>query len=141
FGTVWLPYKTQCKTGRTDAKVRAMKSRHNFSQRTHPIVHVGTETHVLVCFVLFGCIWYRLVTLQNSVQNGLKWCKTSCHEVVSEFFTTNHSIHPIGLQPHVLLHFVLFGCIWTVWLPYKTQCKTGRTGAKVRATESRLKFS
>ena len=48
------------------------------------------------CFVLFGCIWYHLVTLQNSVQNRLMWCKTSCHEVVSEFFTTNHSIHPIG---------------------------------------------
>ena len=37
FGTVWLPYETRCKTGRTSAKVRAMKSRPNFSQRTHPI--------------------------------------------------------------------------------------------------------
>ena len=34
-----------------------------------------------------GCIWYRLVALQNSVQNGLKWCKISCHEVVSDFAT------------------------------------------------------
>ena len=47
-------------------------------------------------FCTIWVIWYHLVTLQNSVQNGLKWCKTSCHEVVSEFFTTNHSIHPIG---------------------------------------------
>ena len=30
FGTVWLPYETRCKTGRTSAKVRAMKSRRNF---------------------------------------------------------------------------------------------------------------
>src|SRR6185312_4117325 len=37
FGTVWLPYKTQCKTGRTSAKVRAMKSRRNFSEQKHPI--------------------------------------------------------------------------------------------------------
>src|SRR4026207_2481250 len=37
FETVWLPYKTRCKTGRTSAKVRATKSRRNFSQRTHPI--------------------------------------------------------------------------------------------------------
>ena len=37
FGTVWLPYETRCKTGRTSAKVRAMKSRRNFLQRTHPI--------------------------------------------------------------------------------------------------------
>src|SRR6185437_6761469 len=44
----------------------------------------------------FWCVSYHLVTLQNSVQNGLKWCKSSCHEVVSEFLTTNHSILPIG---------------------------------------------
>ena len=37
FGTVWLPCETRCKTGRTIAKVRATKSRRNFSQRTHPI--------------------------------------------------------------------------------------------------------
>src|SRR6185503_2441789 len=35
FGTVWLPYQTQCKTGRTGTKVRAMKSCRNFSQQTH----------------------------------------------------------------------------------------------------------
>ena len=32
FGTVWLPYETRCKTGRTSAKVRATRSRRNFSQ-------------------------------------------------------------------------------------------------------------
>ena len=32
FGTVWLPYENRCKTGRTSAKVRATKSRRNFSQ-------------------------------------------------------------------------------------------------------------
>ena len=37
FGTVWLPYETRCKTCRTSAKVRATKSRRNFSQRTRPI--------------------------------------------------------------------------------------------------------
>src|SRR6185437_10853726 len=37
LGTVWLPYETRCKTGRTSAKVRATNSRRNFSQRTHPI--------------------------------------------------------------------------------------------------------
>ena len=31
FETVWLPYETQCKTGRTSAKGRAMKLRQNFS--------------------------------------------------------------------------------------------------------------
>ena len=32
FGTVWLPYETRCKMGRTSAKVRATKSRRNLSQ-------------------------------------------------------------------------------------------------------------
>jgi len=41
FGTVWLPYETRCKTGRSSAKVRAPKSRRNFSQRTHPIHPIG----------------------------------------------------------------------------------------------------
>ena len=41
FWTVWLPYENRCKTGRTGAKVRATKSRRNFSQRTHPIQHIG----------------------------------------------------------------------------------------------------
>ena len=31
FGTVWLPYETLCKTGRTRAKVRATKSRRTFT--------------------------------------------------------------------------------------------------------------
>src|SRR6185295_15447525 len=41
FRTVWLPYKTRCKTGRTSKKVRATKSRRNFSQRTLPIHPIG----------------------------------------------------------------------------------------------------
>jgi len=41
LGTVWLTYETRCKTGRTGAKVRATKSRRNFSQRTHPIHPIG----------------------------------------------------------------------------------------------------
>ena len=41
IGTVWLPYKTRCKTGRTSAKVRATNLRRNFSQRTHPIHPIG----------------------------------------------------------------------------------------------------
>ena len=41
FGTVWLSYKTRCKTGRTSAKVRATNVRRNFSQRTHRIHPIG----------------------------------------------------------------------------------------------------
>ena len=40
FGTFWLLYETRCKTGRTSAKVRALKSRRNFLQRTHLILPI-----------------------------------------------------------------------------------------------------
>ena len=70
FGTVWLPYEIRCKTGRTSPKVRATRSRRNFSQRPHPIHPIGPKTGVLVHFLLFGCIRDRLVALRNSVQNG-----------------------------------------------------------------------
>ena len=35
FGTLWLPYNTQCKTGQTGAKLHATKTRWNFSNE-HP---------------------------------------------------------------------------------------------------------
>ena len=41
FGTVWLLYETWCKTGRTTSKVRATKSRRNFSQWPHQIHPIG----------------------------------------------------------------------------------------------------
>ena len=41
FGTVSLPYQTPCKTGRSGAKVCAMKSCRNFLIRTLPIHPIG----------------------------------------------------------------------------------------------------
>ena len=89
FGTIWLLYETRGKTGRTSAKVRATKSRRNFSQPTHPIHPIEPKTDVLVRFIPFGCIQDRLVALRNSVENGPILCQSSCHEVESEFFATN----------------------------------------------------
>ena len=96
----------------------------------------------LVHFVQFWCIWDRLVDLRNSVQNRPNWYKSSWYEVASKFFETN------APDPS---HWTLNSCVWcilynfgalgTVWLTYETRCKTGRTGAKVRATKSRCNFS
>ena len=61
-------------------------------------------------FVLFGYIWDSLVALQHSVQNRPTWCKSSCHEVASEFFVTN--------APNPL-HWTLnscFGVFCTIWM-------------------------
>ena len=47
------------------------------------------------------------------------------------------------LDPKLMFCCVLYylGAFVTVWLPYETRCKTGRTSAKVRATKSRWNFS
>ena len=53
FGTIWLPYKTWCKTSRSGAKVRATKSCRNFSQQT-------TRSTPLEPNLMFLCILYCL---------------------------------------------------------------------------------
>ena len=63
-------------------------------------------------FVLLGCIWDSLVVLQHLVQNGPKWCKSSCHEIASEFFAMNTLDPPHSILNHIFVCFVLFGCIW-----------------------------
>ena len=60
-----------------------------------------TLTNVLVHFIKIGCIWDHLVDLRNSVQNGPNCSKSSCHEAVSEFSSTNAPI------PH---HWTLNSC-------------------------------
>ena len=94
-----------------------------------------------VHLTLFVCIRYRLVALRNTVQNGLKKCKSSCHEVASECFATNK------LDPRYWTKKLMFWCVSynlgafrTIWLPYETRCQTGRTSAKVSATKSRRNF-
>jgi hypothetical protein len=95
FGNVSLLHETRCKTGWTgaiNAHVFAMKSFWNFSQRMHPTHSIGPKTHVLLHFVVFGCILDCFVTARSLVQNRLNWCnycKSFCHEVASEFFATN----------------------------------------------------
>ena len=56
------------RTGAINAKVNATKSHRNFSLRNHPIHTMEPETHVLLHFVMFGCIWDRFVTALNSMQ-------------------------------------------------------------------------
>ena len=63
-----------------------------------------------VCVVVFGCIRDRLVALQNSMQNVSKWCKSSCHEVVSEFFVTN------APDPTYWTLTSCFGVFRTIWV-------------------------
>ena len=96
FGTVWLPYKTRCKMCRTSAKVRARKSRRNFSQRTHPIHPIDHKlTFWCVSYYLgaFGTVWLPHKT-------RCKTCRTSAkvraRKWLRNFSQRTHPIHPIG---------------------------------------------
>ena len=76
FRTIWdrlVSLQNWCKTVRTCSKVRATKSRRNFSQRTHPMVR-NTPKHE------FRVQWGG---------SGGFVAKCSFHEVASEFFATN----------------------------------------------------
>ena len=118
-----------------------MKLRRMFSQRTHLIHPIGPYTHLLLCLVVFGCVWDHFVTAVNSVQNGLNWCsycKILYHEVAMEFFTMN------GPSP---THWTLNSC-FVAFLLFCYGCKfsakwadPGAMNAKVRTTKSSPDFS
>ena len=136
FGTVWLPYETRCKTGWTSVKVRATKSRRNFRRERTPSTPLHSK-------LMFWCVLYYLDAF------GPFGCLTKLNakraELVQKFvarsrvlgFCNKHTrLSPLG--PKLIFWCVSYylGTFGTVWLPYKTRCKTGRSGAKVRAMKS-----
>ena len=83
------------------------------------------------CFVAFRTIWMHLgqfIALQHSVQNGPNWCKSSCHDVASEFFTTNAPDPPYGTLNS---GFGVFRTIWVHLVPFGYLTKLGAKRAEV----------
>ena len=125
FGTVWLPYKTRCKTGRSGAKVRAMKSSQNFSQQTHPI-------HPIDPYLMFRRVSYYLgafgtvccVTTLSSKRAKLiqNFMPRSHVEIFGNELTRSTPFYSKLMFWCVLSYLGAFG---TILLPYKTRCKTG----------------
>ena len=103
FRTIWLPYETRCKTGRTSAKVGATKSRRNFSQRTHPIHPIMHPIHplepklmfwcVLYYFIAFGTVWLRYETRCKIGRTSAKVRATMSRQ---NFSQRTHPVDPIG---------------------------------------------
>ena len=96
FGTVWLPFETRCKTGRTSAKFRAMKSRWNFLQRMHLIHPIDPK-------LMFWCIFYYLATFvtvllphETRCKTGRTSAKVRATKLRRKFSQRMHPIHPIG---------------------------------------------
>ena len=141
FGTAWLPYETRSKTRRSSAKVRATKSHRNFSQRTHHIHPVGPKlTFWWVSYYLgaFGTVWLPYETRCKTSRTS---AKVRAMKSDRNFSQRTHQIHPVGPKLTFWCVSYYLGAFGTVWLPYETWCKMGRTSAKVRATKSRRNFS
>ena len=141
FGTVWLPYETWYKTGRTSAKVRATKSRRNF-------LHERTQSTPLDTKLTFWCVSYYLGAFGTVRLPYETWCKmggtsAKVHDTKSlrNFSHRTHPIHPLDPKLKILVRFVLFGCIWKSLVALRNSVQNGRTSAKVRATKSHRNFS
>ena len=129
FGTLWLPYNTQCKTGQTGEEVRAMKSHRNFFATNAPnSPHCILNSCVWsVCYYLGAfatvwlpyktrCSWDCLVGSQNLMVNVQNWCESWCPEVALEYFATNTpdpphwSLNSCSGAFHT--NFAAFGTVW-----------------------------
>ena len=85
-----------------------------------------------------GTVWLPFKTRRKTSRTSAKVRFTKSRR---NFSQQTHPIQPI--DPKLTFWCVLYhlGAFGTVWLPYETRCKTGRTSAKVRATKSRRNLS
>ena len=115
LGTAWLSYKTRCKTVVMVQKFVPRSLVGIFcNERTR-----STPLDPKKCFGAFHKILVHLGPfswLAKLDENGPKWCKSSCHEALSEFFATNAPIPPqwtlnscFGAFRTILVHLGPFG--------------------------------
>ena len=141
FGTVWLPYETRCKTGRSSANVRATKSRRTLRNEC-------TRSTPLDPKLMFWCV--SMICVHSGPFGFLTKVVAKRTELVQKSVLRsrvgifrNECTQTTTLDPKLTFWSISYylGAFGTVWLPYKTQCKTGRSGAKVCAMKSCWNFS
>ena len=96
FGTVWLPYETRCKTGRTSSKVHE-------TNRIGIFRNERTRSTPLDPKLMFWCVLYYLgafVTAWLPYETRSKMGRTSAKVRATKsrriFSQRTHPIHPIG---------------------------------------------
>jgi len=140
FGTVWVHYETRWKTGRTSAFVPRSRVGIFCNERTlsNPLDPKLTFWCVSYHLGAFGTIWlpYETRCKTRRTSNNVRATKSR-----QNFLQRTHPIHLIGPKSDVLVRFVPLGVFMTIWLPYETRWKMGRSSAKVRATNLRQNFS
>ena len=134
FVTVWLPYETRCKMGRSSAKVRATKSHRIFLAMNAPDPSHWTLNS---CFGAFRIILVHWGPFGYVTKLGAKRAELAQKFVVRshiEIFR-NERTRSTPLDPKLMFWCLSdhLGAIRTVWLPYESSWKTSQTSAKVRA--------
>ena len=97
FGTVWLPYKTRCKTGRTCAKVRTTSRVgifRNERTRSSPLDPKLTFWCISYYLVAFGTVWLPYETQCKMGQTSAKVFATISHRNFSKERTRSTQLDP-----------------------------------------------
>jgi len=123
-----------------------MKSHRNVSQQTHPI-----HPHWILnlCVAAFLSVWVHLGPFRYCMKLDAKravwcnYCKSSCHEVASEFFATIAPDPPHWTQNSC---FVVFRSVWVHLGPFRCFMILGWKQAKLLqlmqkfVTQSRIRI-
>ena len=146
FRTIWVhsgPFGCLTKLGAKRAELVQ-----TFEPRSRVQIFRNERTQSTPSKLTFWCISYLLGTFRTVWLPYETRCKTSrtSAKVRATKLRRNFSQQITRYNP--LDHKLTFWCVSyylgafeTMWLPYGTRCKSGRTSAKVRATKSRRKFS
>jgi len=141
FRTIWVhlgPFGCVTKLGVKRAelvpkfvprcRVRIFRNEHIRSFPVDPKLMFWCVSYYLGAF---GTVW---LPYETRCKTGRISAKVRARSRVGIFH--NECTRSTPLDPKLKFWCVLFylGALRTVWLPYETRCKTGRTSAKVRAT-------
>ena len=141
FGTVWLPYETQCKMGEPVQKfvprsrVRIFRNERTRSTPFDPKLTFWCVSYYLGTFGTVSCLTKLGAKRAELVQKFVPRSRVRIFR--------NERTRSTPLDPKLMFWFVSyrFGAFGTIRLPYETRCKTVRTNAKVCATKSHWNFS
>ena len=108
---------------------------------------INAKLHVLLHFVMFWCIWDHFVCALNSMQMGQSGAINAKDRAANSRQIFSQQMHPIHTMVHktqVLIHFVMFWCIWDHFVTALNSMQMGQSitiNAKVHVKKSRSNLS
>src|SRR6185503_6322342 len=116
----------------------------NFSNehpRSTPLDHKLIFLCISYYFLLFLCISDCFLPYNTQCKTGQLLQLFVPQSRVGIFLNERTRSTPLHTKLLFSCNLYYFGAFWFIWLPYKTRCRTGRTGAKFHATKSHRNFS